>query len=126
VSIKDVRSQGEVDLSSVDILRRFVQLRTSALFGEQHFGFFEIYGVSARTRGVEPVQTFCGQGEGVNFSLFCADVFYERSRRVKYLKQQIKNFKSLNLRTSFNGEREIKKCKSIFFIGWIKQSNIIT
>jgi len=48
-------------------------------FGAKNFGFFEIYGVSARTRGrrVEPVRTFFGQGgKGINFSRFCADVFY--------------------------------------------------
>jgi len=39
----------------------------SALFGAKIIGFFEIYGVSARTGG-----------EGVNFSRFCADVFYGR------------------------------------------------
>jgi len=33
-----------------------LQMRMSALFGAKNFGFFEIYGVSARTRG-----------EGVNF-----------------------------------------------------------
>jgi len=38
-----------------------------------------MYGVFAQTRGVEPVRTFCGQREsGVNFSRFCADVFYGR------------------------------------------------
>jgi len=42
-------------------------MRTSALFGAKNFGFFEIYGVSTRTRE-----------EGVNFSRFCADVFYGR------------------------------------------------
>jgi len=33
-------------------------------FGAKTLGFFEIYDVSARTRGeeVEPVRTFCGQG----------------------------------------------------------------
>jgi len=40
-------------------------MRTSALFGAKSFGFYEIYGVSARTKG-----------KGVNFSRFCADVFY--------------------------------------------------
>jgi len=42
--------------------------------------FFEVNGVSARTRrlGVEPVQTYCGQGGGVSFSRFCADVLYGR------------------------------------------------
>jgi len=41
-------------------------MRTSALFGAKNFGFFEIFGVSARTRreGVELVQTFCGHGGG--------------------------------------------------------------
>jgi len=49
-------------------------------FGAKTFGFFEIYGVSSRTRGegIKPVRTFCGQGEGVNFSRFCADIFYGR------------------------------------------------
>jgi len=41
-------------------------MRTSKFFGAKIFRFFEIYGVSARTRG-ELSQ--CGQeGEGVNFS----------------------------------------------------------
>jgi len=37
-------------------------MRTSALFGARNFGLFEIYGMSARTRGVEPVKTFFGKG----------------------------------------------------------------
>jgi len=37
-------------------------MRTSALFGAKTFGCFEIFGVSARVKGVEPVRTFCGQG----------------------------------------------------------------
>jgi len=55
-------------------------MRTSAPFGAKNIEFFEIYGVSARTKWeVEPVLTFFGQGgEGVNFSRFCADVFYGR------------------------------------------------
>jgi len=48
-------------------------MRTSALCGEKSFGFFEIYGVAARTGGVKPGRT---RGEGVNFSRFCADFFY--------------------------------------------------
>jgi len=36
----------------------------SALFGAKNVGFFEIYGVSARTRGEE-----------LNFSRLCADAF---------------------------------------------------
>jgi len=35
---------------------------TSALFGAKYFGFFEIYGESVRTRGVEPVRTLFGRG----------------------------------------------------------------
>jgi len=54
-SIKDVRSQGEGGLSSADILRTseegFFQMRTSALICAKNFRFFEIYGVSAQTRG---------------------------------------------------------------------------
>jgi len=54
-------------------------MRTSAHFGAKNLEFFEMYGVSALTRGwrVKPVQIFFGQG-GVNFSRFCADVFYGR------------------------------------------------
>jgi len=67
LSIKDVRSQG--GLSNADIFRTrgevALQMRTSALFVQKNFGFFEIYGVSARTRGV-------------NFSRFCAEAFYGR------------------------------------------------
>jgi len=49
----------------------------SALFGE-NIGFFDIYGVSERTRGVKPMRTFCGQGRRVNFSQFSADILYGR------------------------------------------------
>jgi len=53
-------------------------MRTSAfLVQKKKLGFSEIYGVSARTREVKPVRTFCEQG-GVNFFRFCADVFYGR------------------------------------------------
>jgi len=43
-------------------------MRTSALFA----GKLQIL------MGVESVRTFCGQGVGVKFSRFCADVFYRR------------------------------------------------
>jgi len=46
--------------------------RTYVLLGVKDLRFFEIYGVSARTRGVESVQT-SGGGQ------FCADVFYGRA-----------------------------------------------
>jgi len=38
-----------------------LQMRTSALFGAKKSGFFEIYGVSARTREVEPLRIFFKQ-----------------------------------------------------------------
>jgi len=49
-------------------------MQTSARFGAKNNGFFEIYGVSARTGGreVEPVRTFCGQeGRGQFFAILC-------------------------------------------------------
>jgi len=63
--------------------RGVFQMRTCALIGAKNFGIFEIYGVSARTReeGVEAVRTR-GVG-GVNFSRFCADVFYEQDYNYK-------------------------------------------
>jgi len=59
---------------------RLLQMRTSELFCAKNLGFFEIYGVSARTRAdwasAEILQT---RVRVVNFSRFCADVFYGRS-----------------------------------------------
>jgi len=50
-------------------------MRTSA----KNIGFFEIYGVSARTRGerVEPVRTVCGQGKrGQFFVVLCGRLLW--------------------------------------------------
>jgi len=63
--MKDVRNQGE----GVCPVRTkeggcVLRMRTSAFFGTKKFGFFEIYGVSARTRGVEPVRS---RGEESHF-----------------------------------------------------------
>jgi len=46
-------------------------------FWRENIGFFEIYGISARTREEEELSQ-CGhlRTRGVNFSRFCADVFY--------------------------------------------------
>jgi len=57
-------------------------MRTSAFFGTKNFGIYEIFGVSARTRGraVKPVRT---KGEGFNFSRFCANVIYGRPHTQK-------------------------------------------
>jgi len=46
-------------------------MRTSELFGAKYIEFFEIYGVSARTRGDESVWTFCGQGGSQFFAILC-------------------------------------------------------
>jgi len=55
-------------------------MRTSALIGAKNFGFFEIYGVTAWTkgRGLSQCGYFADKGERANFSRFCADVFYGR------------------------------------------------
>jgi len=63
--IIDVRSHGGGGLLSAD--KGVLQVRTSALFGAKNLVFFEIYGVSARTRGL--IQ--CAQGrEGSIFRDF--------------------------------------------------------
>jgi len=66
----------------------------SAHFSAKNIGFFEIYGVSARTRGwgVEPVRTFFGQGgrrSNVNFLRFCADVLYGRPLMSLFLDRNV-------------------------------------
>jgi len=52
-----------------------LQMRTSTLFDAKNFGFFEIFGVSAWTRG-----RGCASADILwirgNFSRFCADVLY--------------------------------------------------
>jgi len=53
--------------------RRGVQMRTSAPFGT-NFGFFEICGVFARTRGLSQ----CGHFTEKGGEQFCADVVYGR------------------------------------------------
>jgi len=57
-------------LSSADILRTGGSSDTDVrTFWCKNIGFFEVYAVSTRTRGGEPVQTFCGQ-EGEGQSIF--------------------------------------------------------
>jgi len=48
------------------LLAPMLQMRTTVLFGANNFGFFEIYDVSARTRGRSEVI----------YSQFCGDIFY--------------------------------------------------
>jgi len=50
-------------------------MRTSALLGAKNFGFFEIYGVSARTRRVLPSHW------GIS-SYWTASIFYERALKL--------------------------------------------
>jgi len=42
-------------------------MRTSALFGGKNFGIFEIYGMSARTRGLSQCGHFADKCEGDQF-----------------------------------------------------------
>jgi len=51
-------------------------MRTFEHFGAINFGFFEMYDVSAQTRGGCPVRNFATRREGVNFFVIFADVFY--------------------------------------------------
>jgi len=47
-----------------------LRMRSSASpFGAKYFGFFEIYGVPAQTRGVEPVRSHFSEKGGVNYSI---------------------------------------------------------
>jgi len=52
-------------------------MRMSALFGAKTIGFLEIYVVSARKRGVEPVRTFLRQVGGVIFRDFVRTSFMD-------------------------------------------------
>jgi len=54
LSIKDVRNQGGCPLRTRGILN----VRTSALLMHKKLGFFEIYGVSARTGREESILDF--------------------------------------------------------------------
>jgi len=76
-SIKDVRIW--VDQCGHFTERGFFRCRRPNFYCK-NFGFFESYGVIARTWGEELSQ--CGHfsdNRGVKFFRFCADVFYGRS-----------------------------------------------
>jgi len=52
-------------------------MRTSVIFGAKNFGFFKMFGMSARTRGVKPVRTFFGQGRGGQFfTILCGRLLW--------------------------------------------------
>jgi len=58
-------------------------MRTSSLSGAKNFGFFEIYGVSARTRGIESVWASCGQWRGSKFfAILCGRLLWMASYRI--------------------------------------------
>jgi len=69
-SIKDVRSQGEGGFSADKWGSSEADVRT---FLCKTIGFFEIYGMPRRTRGLRQCGHFADKGEGVNFSRFCVD-----------------------------------------------------
>jgi len=48
----------------VDKGGRVLQMRTSTLFNAKHIRFFEIYGVSTRSRGISLCEHFAGVGGG--------------------------------------------------------------
>jgi len=52
-------------------------MRTSVLFKAKNFGFFKIYGVSARTKGWRQCRHFTGMGGDQFFAIFCADSFMD-------------------------------------------------
>jgi len=59
-----------------------LQMRTSALFDAMNLGYFEIYGVSSRTRGRGFCQ--CGQGgRGKFFAILCGRPLWTASN-LKY------------------------------------------
>jgi len=82
------QSWGERGSSSADIFRTMgvLQMRTSALFSAKYFGFLKIYDMSTRTGG-----RAIADKEGVNFSRFCADVFYGRPLMVNFINKRKHN-----------------------------------
>jgi len=48
---------------------------TSAIFCAKNFGFFDIYGVSARTRGLSHSGHFADKGLGKSIFAICATSF---------------------------------------------------
>jgi len=56
-------------------------------FDAINFGFFEIYGISARDKregGLSQCGHFSDKGEGVKFLRFCTDVLHERTLTKNY------------------------------------------
>jgi len=66
-------------LSSADKREEVLQILTPALYDVNNIAFFEIYGVSARTRweGAEPLRTFVDKGDGSIFRDFVRTSFME-------------------------------------------------
>jgi len=82
-SIKDVCRQGGRGLSSADVFRaKGKEMRTFALFGVKNFVFFKIYGVSARTRGVEPERRFFEQEGGQFFAILCGRPLWTSPKKI--------------------------------------------
>jgi len=74
VCVEDIKRGGGCPVRTFYGQGRFF---VSGLFGAKNFGFFEIYSVSARIRGVEPVRTFSRQrGRGQSFVVLCGRLLW--------------------------------------------------
>jgi len=80
-----------------------LQIWTSAVFGAKSIGFFEFYGVFARTRvkEVEPVRTFCGQERGQLFAILCGRPLwsFNAEKDCKYLFSSVLTVKKIEPRS---------------------------
>jgi len=74
-----------------------LEMPTFALFGAKNFGFFEIYGMSARTRGerLSQCENFAGEG-----SIFCN---YVQALKTKLMKVIFSFFTAQRISTAFIG-----------------------
>jgi len=54
------------------------------IFWCKNFGFFEIYGVSERTRGIELVRTLFEQGGGQFFAILCGRPLWAAPKVFQY------------------------------------------
>jgi len=76
LSIKDVRGQGGRGLSSADILRTDMDVRSFWCKKTSDLSKFMV--CPHEQGGLKQCGHFADKREGVNFSRFCADVFYRR------------------------------------------------
>jgi len=94
-SIKYVCSQREGDCPVRTFFGQEVEGSSNAdvrIFWCKKHAIFQILWCVRTDKGVEPVRIFCGQGGGVTFSRFCANVFYGRPLTVKKFFEKKKMF----------------------------------